>query len=640
MTIMECRLTGFGRFSDYTIPFHTGLNIIEGANEAGKSTVFAFIRAMLYGIRKSRSKNLDEYQLRQPWGNPDDFRGSMRVHKGDKIYRIERNFLQKDQSLTVVNETDGLEEEDPEAFLSELTGGMSESDFTNTFFFSQKGGETDDSLGKRIRDYLVSMEQTGGPGRDVGSALDYLKSRKRELEAEKKKAAAAVSEKMSENRRQADFTRAEISRLSDRIAAASQEDGAAAFVRRDVQAGETARTGRDPANGPSGLQIDFGPAKNTGSGGGPADTSGSTADTSGSPADTSGSTAEGKGKLLRLLGILLLPAAVLSALCSFFALKGISRILLAILAVVFLAGEAFLLRKLLREGRKDRAKNGQAADERIMRQQADTSQAEKDRKKLKKAEKSVERYSRLNKLLGYRDDSVDPDLERRKEKLDRQKEKTMQAEQDLAKDQTASDVAKILSSGKDQTASDVAKILSSGKNQALAGELREKRQQLHHLDMEFEKLSSEKGRMNAYDEDIQAVSLAAERITKLSSGISRETGEEFSARAADILSRLTGGAYSRISMDPDMQIRIHTPDRLLKIQEVSFGTREQIYFALRIAAGELLSGDAGLPVILDEPFSMYDERRLKEALTFLSGCGRQVILFTCQNREKRIASDL
>ena len=45
-------------------------------------------------------------------------------------------------------------------------------------------------------------------------------------------------------------------------------------------------------------------------------------------------------------------------------------------------------------------------------------------------------------------------------------------------------------------------------------------------------------------------------------------------------------------------------------------------------------------VILDEPFAMYDEERLESALRFLSGCGRQVILFSCQRRELEMLSKL
>ena len=85
-----------------------------------------------------------------------------------------------------------------------------------------------------------------------------------------------------------------------------------------------------------------------------------------------------------------------------------------------------------------------------------------------------------------------------------------------------------------------------------------------------------------------------------------------------------------------MTVRIHTPERVLGLHQVSGGTLQQIYFALRMAAGDLLCGGAVLPVILDETFAMYDDRRLEAVLRWLRDSGRQVILFTCQKREREI----
>ena len=43
-----------------------------------------------------------------------------------------------------------------------------------------------------------------------------------------------------------------------------------------------------------------------------------------------------------------------------------------------------------------------------------------------------------------------------------------------------------------------------------------------------------------------------------------------------------------------------------------------IYFALRMAAGELLCGQESFPVILDDVFGMYDEERLCACLLYTS----------------------
>ena len=85
--------------------------------------------------------------------------------------------------------------------------------------------------------------------------------------------------------------------------------------------------------------------------------------------------------------------------------------------------------------------------------------------------------------------------------------------------------------------------------------------------------------------------------------------------------------------------------RILGIDQVSAGTQDQIYLALRLAIMDCLSPDEKLPLILDDAFARYDEDRLEQVLRILAGEAeeRQILIFTCQNREidtlKRLKQD-
>ncbi len=142
------------------------------------------------------------------------------------------------------------------------------------------------------------------------------------------------------------------------------------------------------------------------------------------------------------------------------------------------------------------------------------------------------------------------------------------------------------------------------------------------------------------DTETEALNLAIERICDISSGIFKTNGGALNETASRILEEITQGKYNRITIDDTAQVRIHTPDRVLGIREVSGGTMQQIYFAVRIAAGDLFCGENRFPVILDETFAMYDDERLRSTLAWLKKSGRQVILFSCQIREREILKQL
>ena len=107
MEIQELWLKNYGKFEDHRIRLKSGINIIYGGNETGKSTIHSFIRAMFFGISRSRGRaaRMDEYQMRRPWDHPGAFQGSMRVLDGGEVYRIDRSFDRSGQPLLVTCET-------------------------------------------------------------------------------------------------------------------------------------------------------------------------------------------------------------------------------------------------------------------------------------------------------------------------------------------------------------------------------------------------------------------------------------------------------------------------------------------------------------------------------------------------------
>lgn len=60
---------------------------------------------------------------------------------------------------------------------------------------------------------------------------------------------------------------------------------------------------------------------------------------------------------------------------------------------------------------------------------------------------------------------------------------------------------------------------------------------------------------------------------------------------------------------------------------------------MRMAVSEVLCEEP-LPILLDDVFAMYDEKRLEQTLSWLERRGGQILIFTCHRREIELLEKL
>ena len=130
----------------------------------------------------------------------------------------------------------------------------------------------------------------------------------------------------------------------------------------------------------------------------------------------------------------------------------------------------------------------------------------------------------------------------------------------------------------------------------------------------------------------QGLELATERLTELASQMQSRTGSRMNAEVSAIMDAITEGKYNRLWVDENLQVQLMSEGRKISMDQVSRGTLEQIYFAIRMAATNILHEEE-CPVILDDAFAYYDDRRLENTLKWLAENKRQVIILSCQRRE-------
>lgn len=142
-------------------------------------------------------------------------------------------------------------------------------------------------------------------------------------------------------------------------------------------------------------------------------------------------------------------------------------------------------------------------------------------------------------------------------------------------------------------------------------------------------------------QEIASVDLALDTLKELSTTIRDSFGLYLNKTASDLIAGITGGIYSSISIDENLNAFLNTRRKLIPLEQVSSGTADQIYLALRLAAAHFIQGDADrLPLIFDDSFVLYDDERLRTVLKWLpTAYSGQILVFTCHEREMRVLKE-
>ena len=205
MIIHEIKINCFGKHSNWELNFAEGVNVISGGNESGKSTVVAFIRAMLYGLSGRGAQN--ERKKFQPWDRSVKYGGEMSFEHKGVLYRAAAVFgeSKKEDNITLYNDTTGeiipieatktigevILEIPPETYDLTVYAAQlsSKPDLDNgnmDYLFDQlvkksdrmKQTSSDIVVGKRIKN---AMDAISSPRTEKG-ALDILRNKKSEID--------------------------------------------------------------------------------------------------------------------------------------------------------------------------------------------------------------------------------------------------------------------------------------------------------------------------------------------------------------------------------------------------------------------------------------------------------------------------
>ena len=598
MRLLELHIDGFGKFHDRTISFNDGINIIYGKNEAGKSTLHTFIRGMLFGIERGRgraAKN-DLYTKYEPWENSGTYEGWLRLEKDGTIYRIERRFRKENKSLKIINETKGLEEEATPAFVSSLLDGLTETMYNNTISIGQLKSATEDGMVTELKNYIANMNTTGNISLNITKATAFLRNQKRSLEA------GLIPEASRE------FTSllAEIRNVEAEIAGPEYENQLAAYqnmrtqVKGLIDNTQTQKKDLDEklANGKKVLS-DNGFTDRAS-----VDAMSSDAERLYSEYNTLNGECNKKSRkvlsgLTAVLGVAGLGAA---ATLGYFNLTAYLPVCgaAATAAVIFFIISLFILQKDKEYHRLfDNTSSELGA---LLARHLGDSAVSEDAMNAFRAR--MGEFSKLCDMVTQSEAEIRKFLE------------------DLSNLQT-----------KQAGCSEMIE-----KQQRTQWELEKKLEHLSNCKNKAKALKRTLAENDRIHDEIVAIDLAQETMADLSSSIRDSFGLYLNKEASQYITGITGGIYDSMSIDENLNVFLNTKTKLVPLENVSSGTMDQVYLALRLAAAKLLQGSgSGFPLIFDDSFTQYDDGRLKTALEWLaSAYGGQIIIFTCHRREAQM----
>jgi DNA repair exonuclease SbcCD ATPase subunit len=101
----------------------------------------------------------------------------------------------------------------------------------------------------------------------------------------------------------------------------------------------------------------------------------------------------------------------------------------------------------------------------------------------------------------------------------------------------------------------------------------------------------------------------------------------------ELLKEITDGKYSDLKIsEDDLDIQIKAPEtkEYVDVDLLSQGAKDQVYFSVRTAMSDLLSGNINIPLIFDDPFHNFDDVRLEKTMTAIKGLSKdkQIILIS------------
>ena len=655
MILEKLYIDGFGKFSDYSLNFSPFIQILYGENEAGKSTIHAFIQAMLYGIPKGASKKEIFFQYR-PFSKALGFGGSLTFSHQGKSYCVQRDFLQGGEAhITILPQGEKLFE--GESFLQSVLSPFSLESFKNTVSIRQLKSSTEREMVYELQAMLSNFQESGNVELNPQAALDYLEQEEAKLT---EKMIPDATKRYSGLLGEVKNTRRSLSLLEAEEAQSSEEKSLKGL---DPKEAMIEATNREETDGEESFEKNESVAKNCILKEESLELQRKVAEIEETREEWNrlSSLLEKEGlnnkeellleqeKMLQYLSheqeekelgkssIFLYPLfcffalcfAVLTTLSFLYAYTSVALPRFPFFSMGFSAYLypffcAFLLFLLL-----------------ALSQRRIFTQQQRWVKQEKREFEEILAKRNISTFLQFQNSSKE---ELREEGSSYTQAKVLQYYNTLLeKWGEKEELEKSLALLEESYQKEKLLWLETSYKEKQKEQWEELLRQYGILQNKADLIRPSLEENEKLQEKREAILEAKERIRQIAGEIRKSFAFHLNENCGKALSEITGGRYDSLWIDEQLHIYVNAKEGFFPLEQASTGTIDQLYLALRLSMALLLQRENRdlLPLLFDDSFAMYDEKRLAASIGYLKKAyPAQILLFTCHHREEKILKEL
>lgn len=158
------------------------------------------------------------------------------------------------------------------------------------------------------------------------------------------------------------------------------------------------------------------------------------------------------------------------------------------------------------------------------------------------------------------------------------------------------------------------------------------KKEVHVPEKIFYELEIKQDRLNELKTRLEILRIAREEICDAFSELQREFAPKLNNEVKNVLTYAVGDKYDDVAVNEDFNLLLMNNKSVVDSSHFSNGTLDLAYLSLKIALANIILSDRDYFFLMDDALIQYDDARAMKVMNYLRRYGKQVIYFTCQKR--------